>query len=462
MRPIVVLETNEVPLRLLRWYANLRPSSALAGLLDTAAVAESEVREVLDRELYPSQTWASQSMGVPHRDHQVYWYGDPKPDGFPAYWQVAAQHRRVGIVGSLHSSPIRERCTGRGVVFAIPDAFAADPATIPDHLEPLQRMTLAMAEDHSRAVGAIRPDRDWLAAGGTALRSGLRPSTAARLCALVAGIAAGRIPRERLRTAQFLLFGDVFESLTRSANPDLAVCFTNHVAAAMHRYWYANFPDDWEDELYDDRWVARYRGEIPAALDALDRLVGRLGPWCRRTGRTLVLTSSMGQTGGAPLVDRSDHQLVVRDPEAFARAVGVDQRFEVRRCMVPSVTVAFDDERAAVAAAERLATVALAGLPLGVDRSGNIVTWTYVLEAEPDGLLVDGVVQPLEDLGVVVQRIEDHRCGVHHPLGAVIVANSPTARLPSEPFDYLELAPALLVALGLDPLPHHRTPTLTL
>jgi hypothetical protein len=463
MRRLAVVEANEVPLRVLRWYADRRPASALAELLATGAVGQSEVREDLGgRELYPSQTWASLATGVPYEQHRVYWYGDPKPPELPLYWQVAAQRRTVGVVGTLHSSPLRAQCAQPGVVYAVPDVFADDPATVPAALGPLQRFNLDMAAENARTVRSVRPDPRWLAAGALALRYGLRPSTAARLGAVVAGAMTGRCPRERLRTGQFLVMADVSLTLARRHDPDLAVFFTNHVAAAMHRYWYANFPGDWDAELYDDHWVRRYRGELPAAMDALDRFLGRLWKWSRATDRTVVIVSSMGQAGGAPLHSQAGHQLVVRDPVAFARTVGIDGGFAVRRCMVPSVTVAFPDEARAAAAARRLAEVALEGLPLGVDRNGTVVTWTYVLEPRLDGVVVDGELHPLAAAGIEAEPVEDHRCGTHHPLGSVVVAGSPAPVVPDAPFDYLELAPAILIALGVEPLAHHRQPSVVL
>jgi hypothetical protein len=459
MARLLVLEVNEIPLRLLRWYAERRPGSVVAELLSGAAVGESEVREDLAVELYPSLTWASQATGVPYDKHGVHWYGDPKPEEFPLYWQAAAEQRRVGVVGTLHSSPFARQCDRPGVVFAVPDAFAADPTTRPASLEPFQAFNLRMTERNARAVRSGGPGRDWLTGGLSALRGGVRPRTVAAVGALAAGAVTGRIPRERLRTAQFLLVGDVFARLCRDHDPDLAVGFTNHVAAAMHRYWFASFPEDWDEPLYDDSWVARFAGELPAALDALDRYLGRMARYCRSTDRTLVLISSMGQCGGAPLEFRHDHQLVVEEPERFLATLGVDGPFELRKCMVPHVTVDLLEPARAEAAFERLTTLAMEGDALEVDRNGTTLTITYHLAPRHDGVVVDGSLHPLDGAGLRSQPIEDHRCGVHHPRGAVVVANSRTADLGREPFDYLEVAPAILRALGLEPLGHHVEPT---
>ena len=55
----------------------------------------------------------------------------------------------------------------------------------------------------------------------------------------------------------------------RENQPDLATFYSNHVAAAMHRYWAALFPEDYEDEPMDADWRETYGAEIvgcPAAF----------------------------------------------------------------------------------------------------------------------------------------------------------------------------------------------------
>ena len=44
----------------------------------------------------------------------------------------------------------------------------------------------------------------------------------------------------------------------------------------MHRYWYALFPEDYSERIYDEDWVQRYRREILDAMALLDNLVAEL------------------------------------------------------------------------------------------------------------------------------------------------------------------------------------------
>lgn len=462
MRRLIVFEINEIPLSILEWYAARKPRSTIAKVLATDAVGQTVASDEGVKELYPSQTWASLATGVPYDKHGVYWYGDPKPAEYPLYWQAAAARRRVGLVGTLHSSPFEEQCGADGITFAVPDVFGPTATTRPDSLEPFQAFNQTMTGRNARAVTSTAPVQDYLSGLRATTGSGVRPATMARLASLAAGVAAGRIPKERLRTAQFLLMADVFEAQLRRTAPDLGILFTNHMAAAMHRYWPASFPDDWDEPIRTPEWVARYQNEIPAAVTELDRTLARLLAWCRDTDTTLVLLSSMGQVGGGQQDAETEQTLVVRDPEAFARTLGMDPTAELRSAMVPHLTYRFGSEAAAAQRADRLRSLRLERGSLTIDRSGDAITVTYHLDEVEDVLTIDGQPISVSAAGLEWVPVSEHKAGTHDPLGSIVVINSPTAELPDEPIDYLEVAPAILRCLEVPPLAHHREPTLTL
>ncbi len=460
MRRMVVIEVNEVPTRVLRWYAESHPNSTIHRLLHHADVGETLVTESLSKELYPSQTWASLAMGVPHEKHGVYWYGDPKPDEYPLYWQLAARAgRRVGLMGALHSSPLVDRVTGGEFAFLVPDAFAESADTIPSTLSGLQAFNLAMTRTNSRAVTSTRPVSAYSAGAVAAVRARLRPRTLRDLAALAGGVAAGRIPRERLRTAQFLMMSDPFERLTAANDPDLAVFFTNHVAAAMHRYWFANFPDDWSVALFDQAWIDRFAGELPAALTALDAFLGRILSFCEATDRTLLLLSSMGQTGGQPLVHDGDLAVLVDRVPTFAAWLGIDAPFEVRNSMVPHLSLDFGSPE--IAADQEKIVRSVEGIDqwLDVDRAYGVLTLTYTLEpVDADSIRVAGRTVTACDMGLRLVPVSEHRCGTHDPLGTMIVANGRTDGVDGQVVDPLQVAPAILRSLEVGAAPHHREP----
>lgn len=451
-RRLVVIEANEVPRRVLVDHIRREPGSTLAHLVGIGALSDTESTERLERSLYPSQTWYSMNSGTPWEQHRVFWYGDPKPVEHPLYWQVAARAgRSVGLVNTLHSSPLAQRCTDGDYRFVIPDCFAGDPATHPARYERFQALNTALTAASGRSA-RLRPEPAHALVAASLPGLGVRPATIARLAAMAAGIAAGRINKERLRTAQAMVLADMFVHLGRRHDPDLAVLFTNHVASAMHRYWYASFPGDWDRDHYPASWVSRYRDEIPAAMRELDRMVEHAWRWCRATGRTLVLTTSMGQRGDPDLDTSVDGTAVVREPALFAQALGLCDRFTVGAAMVPQVHYHFDRPEDAARAVERIDAVQIDGGRVTAQRSSRVVTLSYRLgDVAAGSLVIDGRSVPIARAGVEWERVDDHRSGTHDPVGLLLVAD-PDLEAPSLPprLDALDVAPLLLYELGVD------------
>ncbi len=464
MRRLFVLELNEVPLRILQWYAETNPGSATARLLAQSATGESLADEPLPRDLYPSQSWASLASGTPFDDHGVFWYGDPKPAHYPLYWQAAAQAQvSTGVVGTLHSSPLSVQCDYESVVFALPDAFASDAEALPARLEPLQRFSLDLVQSNSRVVTDTSPIRKYVRGLAALARVGVAPAAAKQLGALALQVGSGRVPKERLRVGQFHLMADQFTRLARQRDPQLSVLFSNHVASAMHRYWPASFPDDWDEAVYDAEWQRRYEDEIPASMRALDLWLEKWMDWCVHTGRTLLLLSSMGQRAGSEVDTTQTHAVVVDNPDQFGRALGFESSFETGPAMVPQVSFRFSDAQSAQLNQELVSTGAARDVGIHVDRRLDTLTVTYDgLQITDDKIQMGDIAIPIQKAGVSVHPVTEHRSAVHCPVGSIVVFNSDTASLPAEPVDYLTIAPAILAMLGVEALPHHREPGFTI
>lgn len=460
-RRLVVVEANEIPLRVVE---DLAPSGRipfLAGLLDEGTLIETEVDELMPRELYPSQTWASLNTGVAWAQHGIYWYGDRKPPEYPLYWQIAARSgRSVGLVNTLHSSPLAIQCAEGDYRFVIPDCFAIDEGTLPSKFRTFQRANLSLTAANTRRVG-LRPERaDMFRLALSLPRLGVRPGTMARLARLAIGARRGRIPRERIRVGQFMIERDLFLRLLRRHHPDLAVMFTNHVAAVMHRYWYALYPEDFGREHYAPDWVEQYRDEIPVALELLDRFLVDLNRWCAANDRTLVVVSSMGQGPSGRLDTDAEYEAVVVDGARFLESLGVGDEVRISGSMNPQLTVVADDEERAVQVAERLAEVGNGDVFWAVDRNGEVVTVTYHLEVVDESTIrLDGRRCEAGSVGVQVHGIDDHSSGRHIARGILGVANSPSFKAPiHDVVAHLDFAPAVLDHLGLERAAHHRSP----
>jgi hypothetical protein len=234
-------------------------------------------------------------------------------------------------------------------------------------------------------------------------------------------------------------------------HPDLGVLFTNHVAAMMHRYWYAAFPEDYGKQAYPPQWVERYRDEILAGMRLLDDWVGRLTKFAHEEGYTMLVSTSMGQTANQEItkdgVVDQDRDYRLRDPDKFmARLLGEVRRPVFESCMVPQYTFAFATEDEARQALRSLRRRAVVGLSLRFDLSGNKLTVTLKVQpAAQDIFLIDNQAVTASDLGIIAFDVDDHYSGRHHPVGSVLVANDPGGHFASwrGRFDYLDYAPTL-------------------
>src|SRR5712692_2255650 len=275
---LIVLEINEMPLRVFRQFQKLRPGSHVDQLIKSSQVIETLAQDVDQSFLYPAQSWASLNTGAPYAAHKIHWYNDPKPDQYPLYWKTLANHGfSIGMVNSLHSSPAQTYAArNENYKFVIPDCFAPDSYTKPGHFEPFQRLNLKAVSSNARVATMRVPVQDTARLVINSPRYGIRMRTMVDGASLVYKILRKNANRERLRNLQFPLVADMFLHLFYKHQPDVAVMFTNHVAGNMHRYWYALFPEDYQTTVYDNGWVSKYSGEITAAVDLLDGYLGEL------------------------------------------------------------------------------------------------------------------------------------------------------------------------------------------
>lgn len=148
---VVVLEVNEVPLRVYRQFAALRPGSNLERLLGSSQVIETLAQDVEQSFLYHT--------GSTYREHQIHWYNDPKPAAYPLYWKSLAQNGfTVGTVGTLHSSPSEPYAAANdNFKFVIPDCFAPDTYTKPGYFQPFQSLNLQAVSANSRVASMRAP-----------------------------------------------------------------------------------------------------------------------------------------------------------------------------------------------------------------------------------------------------------------------------------------------------------------
>lgn len=474
MGKTILFEVNEVPFTIWDRYAGAHPGSAIARLLAGAnqfetvtpdkgyATIRSAEGKLAHEQLTPWSTWPTVHRGVANTVHGIYDIGQDTSAinaSYPPLWEVAAtQGKRVGVFGSLHSYPIP---AGQDYAFYVPDPFAAGSETVPDVAESFQAFSLAATRESGRNVGGL--DRNAAARFvRDAPRLGLKPKTAV---ALAKQLAHERLKPEvatRRRAFQSVISFDIFEKLLSSEKPDLATFFANHVAAAMHRYWAAAYPDDYSGATGDAEWRKTYANEIDYAMRAVDNMVGRLLQFCDTNPEyRLVVASSMGQ---APTkAKRVLTELAITDQDRFMSRLGVPAgRWSHAVAMFPNYNF-FVDEPFRDEFRRALATLRVCGEPLDHREADNGFFSVDFGQPNLDDLTVefDGATVQASDLGITNMEITDlaMKCADHVPQGALMVyaTGSDAPDTSRSSVSTTDIAPAVLAHIGCE-VPAHMDP----
>ncbi len=454
---LLIIEANEIPPKLFRHYSKIRPKSFINNLLKQTNLIETIANDVEYDFLYPSQTWASFNTGLPYREHKIHWYNDPKnfEDFYWHYW--AQKRKKTMIVSTLHSSPLETYINQGNYCLAIPDCFAPTSTAYPKKFQPFQSFNLAVVEDSRRQTQVkkliLGTATNWLANpsfGNWGLSS--------RSCLSIGKSLLGGLlhNKERLRTAQFPLIGEIFLKGLIRKKPSLAVLFTNHVAANMHRYWYALFPDDFCERLYPKDWVKKYQNEILFAMDELDKYLKVIGKIAKKNGYTMLVTTSMGQGANLRLsqddVNKFSSDYRLEDPLKFFNLIfGKDSTATFESAMVPQYTFRLKSNNECLIKKlifeKYFSEKNQNGMEGKCDINGNKITFTIHMVPEKDkAIRIRNSIYSFKDFGFVKFTVDDHHSGKHHPLGSILVANDPKQAfrpLLGRQINYLEFAPKI-------------------
>jgi hypothetical protein len=468
---LIVIELNEVPLRLLRHYAELKPSSAIAHLLEQSLVLKTIANDVEEADLYPSQTWASFNTGIGYQDHEIHWYNDPKPSEYPLYWKIIADSKlSVGLVNTLHSSPASEFIDKGNYKFVIPDCFSPDSFTFPAYYQNFQALNLKATTANSRVTTLEIPVKELVGSLPHVHKFGVTPQTVFDGVGLLANIFAKKVSKERLRGLQFPILADMFLHQLEQNSPDLSILFTNHVAANMHRYWYALFPDDYSDNLYEIEWVEKYKNEIIISLDLADKFFRKLIDVCNQTDSTLLISSSMGQHANQKIshettTAESLNSKLINASRFIDKLTTRKFDFDIRNGMWPECSLEFSNSSDAADCLEQIKQVipTLENIFIySLNLSLNTLTFSVKLDNNKDKYIINGMQFSEKELGFIKFEVDDHHSGCHYPDGSLIVFNSKTADSHSDTVNYLEYAPAILAHFNITKPDYMLDPTFQL
>jgi hypothetical protein len=340
VRPILVLEMNEIPWRLVDAYLaegrcpNLRKFLSSSTTHTTLAVDSGE--------LSPWVTWPSLHRGMSNEEHNVRNLGqDPQTfNGTPIWEEYRRAGYSIGVCGSLQSWPPREPGPGG---FYVPDTFAHDERCFPASVEPVQRFNLGQVRDNGR----VARKRGLPLSGAASLllslaRLGLTPRTAVSIVRQVATEMFNRNVVARRPIFQTVIFWDIFKGLFNPTRPPaFSTFFTNHVAGVMHRYWHHVFPEDFGL----GGKLGAHKETMDFAMGIMDGILAdALGFQTRNPDLILAFATSMGQAA----VRRDDHHgyeaLMPRLGKLMSLCGAEEGQYLPLLAMVPQVAFEIGDQ----------------------------------------------------------------------------------------------------------------------
>jgi len=463
---IVLFECNELPFQVVDHFINGNPGSHVARILGRSKQFETVCEDQV--ELDPWISWPTLHRGVIDEQHHIFHLGQSLEHAnraFPPLWQLLAERGiSVGIMGSLHTStPPASLDNYR---FYVPDFFSASPFAHPARLQRFQAFNLAMTRKSARNVDTGLAWKEALRFVATYPFNGLSLATVKGTLSEIAGELRARHLKCRRRAVQPMITLDVFLREMRRSLPRFATLHTNHVAAAMHRFWAATFPDDVPDNAMPGEWHGKYRHEIDYAMRVFDMMLGRLAAFVEQhPGYRLLVAGSLGQAGIR--TDETKGFYTITDLERFMRMLGVARhQWTQRFAMVPCLSVvvdagaadAFEARLAGIAAdGHRMAKTVREQAPLSYSREANSFQLYVYFERYKGSMQaeVQGNQCGFVELGLGFHEHQDDvACSARHtPRGmlAVYDPRRPAADRTRSCISTLDIAPALLSCFGVTP-----------
>jgi hypothetical protein len=449
-RRVILLEANEIPFKVFDYFCSKRPDSAIARVMDRSRQYRTFAEDKL-RFLAPWITWPSLHRGVNDELHGILDFGQRDGEGarkYPPVWSLlGANGIRTGVFSSMQSSPLPD--DSDQYAFYFPDMFAETSHTQPAELASFQEFNVSMTRESARNVSRRISLNTAARVILDSRKLGLKLTTFLDVARQLADEIVNPAHKTRRRAYQPMLMFDVFCKQLASSRPQFCTFFTNHVAAAMHRYWAAVFPEDYESFNLDKSWVEKYRGEIDFAMGKLDRIVRRLAAFVdQHSDYMLVIATSMGQA--AIPASHVKEALNILHLEKFLAAVGLGPGdYEVRPAMAPDFSLNVAPHRADEFEST-LAGLSIEGTPMAFARDNNFFHLTCyderpgLKQAKFRDKLVD-----ISELGIgyFVQEDEVACTAQHVSEGSLIIYSPHSDSRPTSgrsEISALDFAPSLL------------------
>lgn len=454
--PLIVYELNEVPWRVIDWYARLRPSSALARLLGRAQAFTTLTKD--EGELHPWTTWPTFHRGVTNTQHKIHFINQSLAEAtlYPPIWETLSRAgKRVGVFGSLQSYPPPKE---DAYEFYVPDTFSPGCETLPAKYAAFQRFNLRQTQQDGAQASPVQFDTSIANDVLKMMQVGLRLETCKSLAVHIAKERISPLHRTRRSVLQALISFDIFRHALNETKPDFCTFFTNHVAGMMHRYWKHTFPEDFNSVLTTD--VERFHaGSIAFAMDVADAQLAYLMAYVDAANGRLIVASSMGQEP----IDRGTYfgEWRINDVQQFLKALGWGSPARDLLAMQPDFNFSFDSNENAekfLQCAERLidstgksvwkrAQRKEGTVNLGLAPSQQALAAGEAFLLDTNGLPVK---MSIAELGIQFLK-RDPGTGYHQPRGTLLMYGNGVKHDDSRvEVDSTTVRPAILRMLGVE------------
>ena len=432
MRKIILFELNEVPFKVIDWYCQAYPASTLARILPKCRQYETYTDD--QGHLHPWTTWPTFHRGISNEFHGIKDFGEDLSaldEQYPPVWKMLVKNNlKVGVFASMHTYPLPDNV--QDYDFFVPDPFAAGSECHPKALEPFQAFNLAMARRSGLNVDKGLALKPALRLAMQLPKLGIRPATLSSTLGQLVDERAQPWKSTRRRTYQTVLAFDIFMKLLKKHQPHFVSYLSNHVAATMHRYWAASFPEDYKVNNLSQEWLATYNGEIDFAMHKFDGFLRRLVQFIdSQPEYKLVVASSMGQE--ATKAESQLTTLMVKDMNKLMEGIGMqhDEWAQIP-AMHPQYNVCIPDEVPRERFVSKFSQIQANGEPIHFrQKDKGFISMDFGHpNLEEDSLTYKGLPILPDSLGLANEAVDQEANGTayHIPEGSMFVYDPASLR----------------------------------
>ena len=459
-KKIIVLEINEVPNKVIDSYIADNPDSHWAKVTKRSARFIAATPDQI--QLHPKISWQTFHRGVPDQEHGYVEYNQTEAAGkqdYPPVWELLQNAgKEIGCGASIGSYPVPQNTDN--IAFYLTDPFAPTFETVPPYLGSFQRLNNMAVQRSGRNVS--RGGFGFSQVASLLLnvpRLGITLSTMMKTAKQLVSERTNSVRIVRRRNIQALLTFDVAFKQIKNSKPDFSTIFANHVAANMHRYWAAKFQDDYEVNRMPQEWRDTYGGEIDAAMDEADYMIGQLDKFAKANPEfTILVIASMGQEGieHEPVFN----QLMIGEFDAFMGSLGFSEGDYVKLTgMEPEYVVEFTNEGGLDKFKQICSQIDINGQapivkPINDNQTAFLIFQNNI---DIDSINVAGKAVSLADAGLQIDKIQDMSGSTaqHIPGGCCFAFNGQSdlsvhSNVNTE-YDLVSVTSSIMTALDVEP-----------